>query len=147
MPPETKLNLNQEASTGFGAWTAYTPSLTAISLSTGSLTFAYNQIGKTVFVRGIFSMGTTPAISGAIGIGLPVTASAGQTEQAVAIRVLDNGTNSYTVMAYFASTTRVDLYALKTDATYLAWLSTSSTVPFTWAVDDKIYINFTYEAA
>lgn len=127
------------------AWGGYTPALTNITIGNGTLAFFYKQIGKTVHVRGILTFGSTTSVSGVMGIALPVTAVG--TEQSWALRVLDNGVNSYMITAYLGSTTRIDLYALKTDATYLAWQATSSTVPFTWATGDVVYINFTYEAA
>jgi hypothetical protein len=72
-------DLGQEIDTstnnGLKAWTAYTPTLTNITLGNGGLNFVYAQLGKTVQVRGSLTFGSTTSITGTMLIGLPVTAN------------------------------------------------------------------------
>jgi len=77
----TAAQLNAEvrdAITGVqAAWTAYTPTLTGITLGNGTLNFAFNRVGKTITVRGNFVAGATTTYSAAtIGFSMPVTPNA-----------------------------------------------------------------------
>jgi hypothetical protein len=59
-----------------GAWKAYTPTTSGITLGTGStVTFAYCQIGKTVHVRGAITLGTGGAVTTTVDIGTPVSST------------------------------------------------------------------------
>jgi hypothetical protein len=128
-----------------GAWTAYSPTLTNITSTAPTQSFAWSQVGKTVFVRGVYFLGSAPSVTGTIGISLPVTASG--TEHVGTCRLLDAATQSYTGVVYHATTTRIDLYAIGTASTYAQWFATSSTVPFTWGTGDGFTFYITYEAA
>lgn len=54
--------------TGTGAWTTYTPTFTNLTSPTGS--FAYKQVGKTLFLRHYFTGGTVTA-NGVVTATLP----------------------------------------------------------------------------
>jgi hypothetical protein len=64
----------RDALTGIqAAWTAYTPTLTGITLGNGTLACAFTRYGKTIKVRGMFIAGTTTTYSAtAFAFSLPV---------------------------------------------------------------------------
>lgn len=130
-----------------GAWTSYVPTLNGVTIGNGSVTGSFSQVGKTVFAKGQIVFGTTTSVTGTIGFSLPVTAAATSVGKTNTIRALDQGTNTFIVSGFYATTTRVDLYAIGTASTYAGWVATSSTVPFTWANTDVIEYALTYEAA
>lgn len=130
------------------AWASYDPTLANLTIGNGTKTFAYQQIGKTVHVRGKIVFGSTTSVSGAIGFTVPVTANTNVVGQSfLGVRLLDSGTNSFNGIGYHSTTSYVDLFAISASGTYAGWIATSSTVPYTWANTDEIYVNFTYEAA
>lgn len=76
----TAAELNTEVRDGFtgiqAAWTAYTPTLSNITLGNGTLTFKSARVGKTIIVRGRFVAGSTTTYSaGALAFSLPATPS------------------------------------------------------------------------
>ena len=129
------------------AWSSYTPSLTNITRGNGVLSFKYMQIGKTVFVRGSFVMGSTSSVSGVMTFSLPVTAQSSQYLIGNA-RIYDPGVTSYYIGAlWMNSTTSVQLLAQAAGGTYVTGTGTSSSVPMTWAQGDYVYLYLFYEAA
>ena len=131
------------------AWTAYTPtwtsSGTAPSLGNGSWSAAYQQLGKTVFVRIYLLFGsTTSAGTGNWRITLPVAA---KTVNGVVLPAtyLKNGVNWYIGMAncnYDGNTGYVvPLLGANPSG------AVTNTAPFTWGSGDNLLINGTYEAA
>jgi hypothetical protein len=121
------------------AWTAFTPALTNL---TGTAAGRYVKAGRLV----VFEVNVTvTAVTGIIGIALPFTAVAARSAGFNA-RLQDVGTNIFSAICD-ASTTRVDIYAQLTSATYGLAAATSSTVPFTWGANDIVQLSGTYEAA
>ena len=134
---------------GLGAaWTAYTPTLTNITIGNGTLDFSYLQIGKLVIVRGKFTFGSTSSISGLMTFSLPVTSvAAHNTFYQATGQIEDNGTTEYMATLTQETTTTVSVSAIGTSGTYGQRVSTSSTVPMTWATNDAFRVLFIYEAA
>lgn len=142
---------NLVAGTGTSwAWQSYTPTLTNMTLGNGTLAAKYIQIGKTVFVRFKFTLGSTSAVGTGPYFTLPVTAHSdyagsdnGEVYQA-SVSLIDASTTYYpgALMHRDASTAlirKVDSSANISGIT--------ATTPFTWATADFISIKFTYEAA
>lgn len=126
------------------AWASYTPTLTNVTVGNGTTTAYYNQVGRIVHFSVKFVLNTTSAVSGAIGVSLPV-AAARQTEE-FNVKFLDNSAGTpggYMVGSHlWASSTRVDLCTINPALAY-----TSGTVPWTWATFDFFSVTGTYEAA
>lgn len=125
-----------------GAWTSYTPSDSAITLGNGVRTAAYMRMGRTIFFRYKFTLGTTSAIGAGAAVGLPVASAA--IEQTVPALFHDTGTRAWPGVA------RVD--AVSTTTAFLAQTSggdgsVTSTTPFTWTTGDFIVVSGSYEAA
>ena len=132
-----------------GAWISYTPTWTNLTVGNGTNNFAYKQIGKSVFVRGLFTLGSTSSISGSISVSLPITANNLSVTTALGTLYLeDAGVAGYPgVVLLSATPTTVTLRVFNAAGTYAVNAGLSSTVPFTWGTSDHFSINFTYEAA
>ena len=126
--------------------TAYTPTLTNVTLGNGVVNGAYQRIGSYVCVGVHLAFGSTTSVSGLIGIGLPFTVASGANSRVLPVVALgDTGTTTYWGIGVIAeSATRADIYAQSTSGSYSAVAGTSATVPHTWANTDEIYFNSVY---
>lgn len=130
-----------------GAWAAYTPSLTNITLGNGTLDFAWSRIGKTIQVRGRFLFGSTSSISGKLTFSLPVTAKTISVFPLWPCYIEDAGTATFVGFMQMASTTTLELKSGNAGGATLVPTDSSSTSPMTWATNDQIGFYMTYEAA
>lgn len=131
-----------------GAYTTYTPTFTNFSLGNGAITLAkFSQIGKTVYVRLLVTLGSTSTVSGRIGFSLPVTATNDNIDKAINNAGLLAGAVSAIGFVALGSTTRADLYAILASGTFTVATNISSTIPGTWAAASTFSSTFTYEAA
>lgn len=127
------------------AWQAYTPSLGNATLGTGgALSGRYVQIGKTVVFYARVKFGTGLAINSSLSLSLPVQRVnlGGGDQQAHAI-FLDSGTSTYMAFGYM-NALNVVLYGVGANGAVTA---VGPTAPFTWAANDEVWVNGTYEAA
>jgi hypothetical protein len=143
---------NADQNLAFGGtatpWTSYTPTLTNITLGNGTLDFKHKQIGKTVFVRGTFTMGSTSSMSTGPTFTLPVTAVTYSDRLVVGTcGILDSGTEQYYGAIALTSTTVASCRVYNAASTYLITTAISSTAPMTWTTNDMLTVNFNYEAA
>ena len=131
-----------------GAWQSYTTTFTGVTTTGGTQAFSFCQIGKTVHVRGSFTLGASSAITGSITFTVPVTAVVGATASVVGNALfVDTGTAAYTGLVRSTSTTAFTLNAMNAAGTYTTSVVTSSTIPHTWANTDTFSLTATYEAA
>lgn len=136
---------------GLGAaYSTYAPTYTNVTQGTGPTSVAhYLQIGKHVHCWGVFTFGTSGAVTGLITISLPVASVASYTT-ANTIGTCDlfqTGVASYMGNAIWATTTTFQLFVENAAGTYITDAVTSSTAPFTWAATHKFAWNIVYEAA
>lgn len=136
---------------GFGAWTSFTPSWTNLTPGNGTNTGSYIQIGKLVFVKTHFVMGSTSSMGSSPNITLPITAastilSASNSPLGI-VNVLDSGIANYKGFVIYLSTTTASLIVGKTDGTYLQDAGITSAVPMSWGTNDSLDTYFSYEAA
>lgn len=124
-----------------GAWQAYTPSNTNITVGNGTQTAFYTRLGRLVAVRYRLVWGSTTAFGGTIRIGLPVTAAAGS--QLGSAYQLDSGTREYIANCEVGRSSVTSMGVISTEGTGL----TNSTSPFTWTTNDELAASITYEAA
>lgn len=138
----------------FGAWTAYTPTLTGSAtnptLGTGSsVGGAYTQIGKTVIGWAKINWGTsgTAIGSGQYLVSLPVPpATHFAFEDPMGIgRLKCAGLYTYAQLAFSAGS---NAYLAYTSAAVNGSLPLAgSTSPGSWTANDQIVYNFAYDAA
>lgn len=129
-----------------GAWTAFTPTPTNLTVGSGTWACAYTQIGKFIGARYKFTFAADSSVSGAITLSLPVTAWANDRTY-WDVHMVDAGTADFFGLVRLASTTTIDLNAISTGGTYAGMVATSSTVPHTWATGDYFTFLIFYEAA
>ena len=134
-------------------WQDWTPDISAFgTLGNGSVDGRYIQIGKTVIGWAHFQLGSTSAVSAGFSFDYPVTPSTdtyGNHTQIGTCRGVDDSAGvTYLGWAFANTATRIrPLFGDHSTGSYVRSAAASSTVPFTWATDDTVKIEFIYEAA
>lgn len=134
-----------------GAWTGYTPALTAATLNptigTGSQvqTGAYSRTGRTIVGWARIKFGTVGAAAG-VGIyslALPVAAATSAVNNAGvgAGHMFDSSAAARQVINAFCNTSTTMLFIVE------GFEVAQDNQPWTWAAGDEIVVSFTYEAA
>jgi hypothetical protein len=132
---------------GIGEATAYTPTLTNLTLGNGTMFAKYVRVNKYIFGQIKLVFGSTTVMGSSPSFSLPVTGADNLQNVTSHVYLLDSGVAFYLASA-ITSTTTIQPFALNTAGTYLTNSSNfSATVPFTWATNDFIAIAFSYEAA
>lgn len=146
--------------TGTGStwsWTAWTPTLTGLTLGNGSLAGCkYIQIGKTVHFRFNLTFGSTSAVTAAGQFTLPVTsidyntgASTLHYTNAFGVATFKDDSAGAVAhgpcMAYDTTHATLDLWLV--NGTYTSTAAISAVTPFTWTTSDSVAAMGTYEAA
>lgn len=129
------------------AWTAYTPTLTGITLGNGGLNCAFTRIGKTIKVRGNFQAGTTTTYSAAtLAFSLPVTPSTAYTGTGLA--AAGAALISATLATRCPGTAIINVSgALSFYASTPANSAVTNLVPATWGTVSSLTFQVEYEAA
>lgn len=124
-----------------GAWTAYTSSLvfTNLTLGNGTSTAKYRQFGKTVHAIGRIILGSTSVVGTNPTMTLPVSAVGGGSFIIGTLGLFDSGTTYQVGWARWTAATTVALMPT-------SGLGITATAPWTWATNDAITWNLTYEA-
>lgn len=143
-----------QSGTGSGwSYSTWSISWTNFSLGNGTVTSKYIQTGKMVEAHVTIVSGSTTSVSGAIQLSLPVTSVsyAGTAFVPIlgsAIYYDASAGTLFTGASCWGSTTTAAFRALNVSAvTYANWLNTSASIPMSWAVNDELHCQFTYEAA
>jgi len=127
-----------------GAWTSYTPTVNNWTLGNGTLVAAYKQIGKTVFFRIDFTVGSTTNKAGNLSFSLPVTANSSfASAYTVHTYLLDTGTDEYYFTSEVTTANVNGIYQLSGGNNR----AISPTAPFTWVTGDRARFWGFYEAA
>ena len=106
----------------YGAWTAYTPTLT--NTTGGTVTGAYRKIGRFLYVRGHISAGTA-TISGGLTASLPSTYTTIAQQQPVPCSYSTASVSAWTA----ASATVI---SIRKDAAGTNWTGGNSYVGLNW---------------
>jgi hypothetical protein len=127
-----------------GAWLTWTPTWTNVTVGSGTVTARYSKVGKRAKGELLFILGAGSAISGDIIFTLPVTA---KTQVVIEGLFYDSSASArYPAMGRISGA-NADLKALNAAGTYLAAVSASATIPFTWASGDSIWCKWDCEEA
>lgn len=130
---------------GLGAWTSYTPTLTAVTtnptVGDGTLSGRYKALDATTYAVLIyFAFGSTStAGSGEWKFLLPNSETSGTVPQVLACHMLDAGTRRYTATGLIAASATVVWPIAVADAS--GTFIVSHNVPFTWANGDTIQLS------
>lgn len=142
------------ASSGSGwSWQAWSPTLTNFALGNGTATYAYGQIGKTIFGRISIGFGSTSTWSAsAFAFSPPVTlntalGTGGKTIIGNVYALDVSAGIEYKGVVYTLSATTIEIGFESVAGTYNALAASSSTIPMTWANGDNIRIYFSAEVA
>lgn len=139
--------------TVLGTYTAYTPLFSGFTVGNGTLDFQYCRVNNYVHYFGTITLGSTSAVTGALGIQVPIAINTSQMPLNVPLgeAVFSDASagpaynTGATVGQTLAGYLRVQV--LNCASTYGTYTGISSTVPFTWTTGDIIYINAYYKAA
>lgn len=146
---EDELRWNGSAWVNDQAWTTYSAAWTAATtnptIGNGTISDGYRRRGDTVTFRVAIIMGSTTTFgSGDYFVSLPVGASA-SIDQMVPCWLVDSGTTNYIGVLVFGLS--ITDGAKGKIITHNNANAASSTVPFTFAANDRIVIEGSYQAA
>jgi len=131
--------------TGAG-WQSYTPTLSGgWANGNGTWDAQYTQLGKTVFWRGLFTVGSTTTKGSIMVLSLPVTAETSNVINAAGYLV--TGSTRYVAAVSYDSTTTLKVGTSVASATYTTFNDITATTPFTWATGNVVMLSGTYQAA
>lgn len=136
-----------------GAWTAYTPTWTNVTVGNATQASAYMNAGKLYVVRISLTFGSTTSISGTPDFTLPggVSVISGYSQFHVfGMGGLLDTSAGITCLSPIIRTPTADklrFLSIDTSGTYASAAGVSATVPFTWANGDMISGTFTFQAA
>jgi len=149
----TNAKLSDTAGEIGGDWISYTPTLTNLTLGSGTVVALYRKVGKQVDVRIKFTLGAGSAVSSTGRFSLPVTAkTTGYSTGGIAPSILgvatieDAGIEEYAGLVGLYSSTVVAPMVINTASTYALHQFLASTVPFVWGANDIMSLIFSYEA-
>jgi hypothetical protein len=137
-----------------GAWTAYTPTWTNLTVGNATQASAYIAAGKLYVVRIKLTFGSTTSISGIPEFTLPNSASH-DSDYTTLAGVWGLGTMNdvsgpvsvgCTIFPGLAAT-RGRFLIQQVNATYMTFAAASATIPFTWTTGDQLEAQFMFEAA
>lgn len=127
------------------AWATHAATATNWTIGSGTLTFRYLQLGKTIIFRAqLAAGGTTSYTASAAQVSLPVAAH-GTAEQAFNLKIF-NGTSNFVSFAYIAASgTVLNLFA--PSSTTLTTHAAMSTATVNTGTTGNWSVGGTYEAA
>jgi len=133
------------AASGVGAWTAFTPTRSNITVGNGTEIARYQTVGKTVNVFYKLTFGSTTSFGGVINIATPTTPA--QTDFLTGgVLAADTGVATYMGQVWYTLGAAYP-QIMTTNATYGTAVTPSATVPFTWGTSDILTMMFSYEEA
>jgi hypothetical protein len=132
-----------------GAWTAYTPAFTNLTVGNGTLDCQWFRSGRFVSFKVKLTFGSTTSVSGDITCSLPVAYADGtEIDAGLTAMLFDASANTrYPGQCGAITTTTFSIRPIATGSTYASQTATSSTIPFTWTTSDLIVVAGSYEAA
>jgi len=129
-----------------GAWTAWTPTLTNLTLGTGTVVARYRRLGKTLDYKFIFTYGAGSAVGTSPTFSLPYTMYSGYSmaDPLGDVILLDSGTATRRGSTRWASSTTLEILSYSTTGILT---TVTATVPQTWAAGDTMSCAGTLELA
>lgn len=127
-----------------GAWRSWTPTLTNMTQGNGTVVARYMRVGRMITYKFQFTLGSTSTIGTNPTFSVPVTAAAQGELDMCHTRLLDNSPfTRYFGWSVGATTSTIQIGQSVIDTL----VSITATDPFTWAVNDQIFVSGTYEAS
>lgn len=134
------------ATAATGAWTTWSPTLTNLTLGSGTQVAKYRRLGNTVDWIWIFTYGSGSAVGAAPQFTLPVAASGDYTTYPPWFGMLTDASTTARapVLANLSSTTTV---VVQYFSSLNSAANLSSTIPWIWATSDVLTLTGTYYTA
>jgi hypothetical protein len=128
------------------AWSVWTPTLTNLTLGSGTVTARHLTIGKTMVWRFKFLYGASSAVGTSPQFTLPAAPHSSYSATGDALgrgTLLDSGTANHPAVARLVSGSTVEIFR-ETDTSHV---TITSTVPWTWTTNDSLSVGGTIELA
>lgn len=140
------------AGTGTGwSWSSWSPSYANLTIGNGTVEAKYIQIGKTVFVRWFFQLGSTSVVGTNPTISPPLVPLAsyyttfGTSPSVGQARLV--GSVAFLGDLCFLSSSTLAAFPLNTASTYATENTMTASVPTVWAAGNQMFWIFSYEVA
>lgn len=131
-----------------GAWSSWTPTFTGISIGNGTVTANYAQVGKIVYVKMKIVWGSTTSLAANYcEFNGPVTGVLLSKQKVGNAYYLDTGVADYDGAVLQNGNTNFAAAVILTNGTFSLYNNLVPTYPFTWATNDQILFDFSYQAA
>jgi hypothetical protein len=134
-------------------WTSYTPTISSqnglLNIGNGVVAFRYKRIGKTVFVIGRYTLGSTSVMGNTFDVTLPtdINSSILLPQNLGTATYWDSPGAIYTGWPLYLSGGVVRLVVSTVSGTRITNNELSTAVPFTWVSGDYVNLELTYEAS
>lgn len=145
----TPANLTVGAGSSW-AWQSWTPTLVNATPGNGTLACKYAQIGKTIYFRFLFILGSASSVGTSPTFTLPITSVSltGNQQLIGTSKIFDSSASVvYMGSCNWASTTTGSYQVAFVSGTEVRMSGLSSTTPMTWATSDELHASGFYEAA
>ena len=130
-----------------GTWTSFTPTWTNLTVGNGTGVYKYQQIGKQVFARYKFTLGSTSAIGTNPNVTLPINPASGTGGfSSFTLSMTDSGVGGFSGNVA-EDTNKLYLSSGQTGGTFLTGGTITATSPFTWTTGDFLTFDVYYEVA
>jgi hypothetical protein len=139
----------------FGTYIDHSAGMTfpvGVTVGNGTKTAYYCQVNKFVHFYGKFTLGSTSAITGPVGLGLPINmdsamSATGQPFGFVYYQDVSAGTLVSSDAISIGALSTVYTSVANVAGTYPSRTNASATIPFTWDTGDTLSWNLYYRAA
>jgi hypothetical protein len=145
----TATGLKWAAPSSGGTFSAWTPAFGGVTIGNATYTARYTQIGKLVYGYLDFKFGSTTSQGTGFYFSEPVAQKSSINNYGATAQMYDSSANT----RYLAQVLQGDfdgyfyIAPSPSSGSYVTFTDTTSSVPFTWAVNDIVSVQFTYEAA
>jgi hypothetical protein len=139
--------------TVLGVYQSFTPTWIGLTIGNGTSNFKFARVNNLVHYVGVFTLGSTSAITGTVNVSLPVNASPLYSTLNFVPFGWASCVDVSTVIPYSAigvgitSINTARIRNISAPAIPVRNTNLSAADPFIWTTGDQIQINFTYEAA
>jgi hypothetical protein len=138
----TAADLTEYLPQAMTTWTS--PIAGGITISDGTVVASYTEIGAFMYAQMRLVFGASTAVTGGVTIDLPEDSSLAHIPCMGAVAYDNSATTRYPLVVHGAAATQVGVQAALASGTYVSGAALSSTVPFTWAVNDLLVVQLLY---
>jgi hypothetical protein len=130
-----------------GAWTSFTPTWSNLTVGNGTGVYKYQQVGKQVFARYKFTLGSTSAMGTNPNVTLPINPASGSGGfTSYTLSLTDVGVGGFNGNVS-EDTNKLYLSVGITSGAALNGGTITATFPFTWTTNDFFTFDVYYEVA